>query len=141
MLRKTKHNRNSMKRNGESKLSLSQSDFHNNNSGKFNKLTIERLLNSNIIYIEPYVETSPGYSTVVFHSKSPDSILSIFEGKKIPEVRKTSPEMEMFSSSVKQLRSDTNENFIKEEIAPGIKHENRLQTSLSNVSSIFRRNR
>lgn len=48
MLRKTKHNRNSMKRSTEAKLSLA--DSNNNNS-------------------EAFVETSESFSTVVYHSK------------------------------------------------------------------------
>lgn len=78
------------------------------------------------------MESSPGYSTVIFHSKSADHLRSIFDSsKKIPELRTTSPETKLFSSSDKHSRSDMNDNFVKEEIAPGmIQYGKKIQKSL-----------
>lgn len=90
MLRKTKYNRNSMKRSGDGKLSLPQDDYNNNS--------------------ESYVETSSSYSTVVFHSKGNDRAKS-------PQLRKNSPSP---STGSRNGNLDENLNFIQEEIAPGI---------------------
>lgn len=74
--------------------------------------------------LDPYVETSKGYSTVVFHSKAnerPKSWMGNSEKPPLPFI-KTSRSNDMLSTGGRNGNSDENDNlaFIREEIAPGM---------------------
>lgn len=138
MLRKTKYNRNSMKRNNDSKLSLPSEDF-NNNSGKKNLTTrdnntmsghalITQGFNAIFHFPEPYVETSQTFSNVVFHSKAIGSPKPTTRAKS-PDIRKNSCSAEALSVT-SNGDENCNFNFVQEEIAPGkriIKSLNQLR--------------
>ncbi|KAG5675871.1 hypothetical protein PVAND_005739 [Polypedilum vanderplanki] len=102
MLRKTKHNRNSLKRVTDTKLTLPHDSDYNNNSS------------------EPYVETKPSYSSVVYHSKH-DRPKSCNDGNN--DNRPTSRKSSLSKETLRNKNgTDENDNmdFIQEEIAPGI---------------------
>lgn len=100
--------------------------FCSKNSKKFRLRKIIKfwikLETTQIFLQDSYVETSQSYSIVVFHSKSKQRPKSAHENvEKYPQMRKTSMSSEMLATGGNNGNADENLNFIKEEIAPGMK--------------------